>query len=133
MTFNDIGARIRDLRKARGFNQDELAELASLNRVTVAKYESGKVEPGAMALSRIANALEVSADELLGRSTPGETDDDDAWAIRERMRRDPEYRLLYSAAEKATPDHLRAAAAMLKSLETPAWPGEETEPQEFPE
>ena len=52
----------------RGLNQEELAELASLNRVTVAKYESGRVEPGAQALARIADALEVSSDMLLGRS-----------------------------------------------------------------
>ena len=68
MSYFDTGEKIRDLRKERGLNQDQLAELASLNRVTIAKYESGRVEPGAQALSRIADALEVSADVLLGRS-----------------------------------------------------------------
>jgi len=68
MAFFDTGAKIRELRKARNLNQDQLAELSSLNRVTVAKYESGKVEPGAQALSRIADALEVSTDVLLGRA-----------------------------------------------------------------
>ena len=64
----DTGERIREMRKLRGLNQEELAELASLNRVTVAKYESGRVEPGAQAPARIADALEVSTDALLGRS-----------------------------------------------------------------
>ena len=68
MAYFDTGGKIRELRKERGLNQDQLAELASLNRVTIAKYESGKVEPGAQALSRIADALEVSSDVLLGRS-----------------------------------------------------------------
>lgn len=68
MAYFDTGEKIRELRKERGLNQDQLAELASLNRVTVAKYESGRVEPGAQALSRIADALEVSTDVLLGRS-----------------------------------------------------------------
>lgn len=67
----DIGDRIREIRKSRNLNQDQLAELAILNRVTVAKYEAGKVEPGAKALSRIADALSVSVDELLGRDTLG--------------------------------------------------------------
>ena len=67
MTYIDVGDRIRDARKRMGLNQEELAEMARLNRVTVAKYESGKVEPGAQALSRIADALEVTVDELLGR------------------------------------------------------------------
>ena len=68
MAYFDTGGKIRDLRKERGLNQDQLAELASLNRVTIAKYESGRVEPGAQALARIADALEVSTDVLLGRS-----------------------------------------------------------------
>ena len=68
MPIIDTGERIREVRKARGLNQDQLAELASLNRVTVAKYESGRIEPGAQALARIADALDVSVDALLGRS-----------------------------------------------------------------
>lgn len=64
---NEIGKRIAELRRERGLNQEELAELALLHRVTVAKYESGQVEPGALAIGRIADALGVSADELLCR------------------------------------------------------------------
>lgn len=118
MTLYDVGERIRIRRKALGMNQDELAELASLNRVTIAKYESGKVEPGAQALSRIADALETSVDALLGRNVDQDApdQDDEAMAIRERLRRDPAYRLLFSAADTASPEHLKAAAAMLKAL-----------------
>lgn len=63
----NIGKRIAELRRERGMNQEELAELAMLHRVTVAKYETGQVEPGAQAIGRIADALGVSADELLCR------------------------------------------------------------------
>lgn len=125
MSF-DVGERIREFRKQAGLNQDQIAELSSLNRVTVAKYESGKVEPGAKALSRIADALEVSVDTLLGRSTDEAklANQDEAWAIRERLRRDPAYRLLFDAADNASPEHLRAAAAMLKALEPKEGDGE---------
>lgn len=61
----DVAGNIRKLRIAAHLSQDQLAELACLNRVTVAKYESGRVEPGAQALSRIAIALGVSVDSLL--------------------------------------------------------------------
>lgn len=64
----DIGNKIAELRRERGLNQEQLAELALLSRVTIAKYESGRVEPGAQALSRIADALEVSTDTILGRT-----------------------------------------------------------------
>ena len=67
MSF-EIGKRIAELRKEHGLNQEQLSELALLSRVTIAKYESGRVEPGAQALSRIADALEVTTDVLLGRS-----------------------------------------------------------------
>lgn len=64
---NDIGKRIAAIRRERGYNQEELAEMANLHRVTLAKYETGTVEPGALALSRIADALDVTTDELLCR------------------------------------------------------------------
>ena len=66
--IKDIGDRIADIRREKGLNQDELAELSTLSRISIARYESGRVEPGAKALSRIADALEVSTDVLLGRS-----------------------------------------------------------------
>lgn len=64
----DIGKRIASIRRERGFNQEELSEMARINRVTLARYETGTIEPGAMALSRIADALNVSTDELLCRT-----------------------------------------------------------------
>lgn len=64
----DIGRRIAEVRKERGYNQDQLAEMAMLNRVTLARYETGVIEPGVLALGRIADALGVSADELMCRT-----------------------------------------------------------------
>lgn len=63
----DIGQRIAELRRERGLKQDELAELSTLSRISIARYEAGKIEPGARALGRIAEALGVSTDALLGR------------------------------------------------------------------
>jgi transcriptional regulator with XRE-family HTH domain len=116
MAFNDVAERIRMFRRNMDMSQDELAELASLNRVTIAKYEAGKVEPGAMALARIADALETSVDALLGRDSSDQPPGDEADRIRERMRRDPSFRLLFNAAEKVKTEHIELAAAMLKAL-----------------
>ena len=63
----DVGKRIAELRRERGFNQEQLAEMAMLNRVTLARYETGVIEPGAFAIGRIADALGVSTDEILCR------------------------------------------------------------------
>lgn len=72
MAYLEVGDNIREIRKLRGLNQDQLAEMACLNRVTIAKYESGKVEPGAKALGRIADALEVMVCKTVCKNTaPG--------------------------------------------------------------
>lgn len=63
----DIGKRVAELRRERGYSQEQLAEMAMLNRVTLARYETGVIEPGALALSRIADALGTTTDELLCR------------------------------------------------------------------
>ena len=69
----DIGNRIAEIRVARGLTQDELAELSTLSRISIARYETGKIEPGAKALGRIAEALEIPTDILLGREETPET------------------------------------------------------------
>lgn len=63
----DIGKRIAQMRRERGYNQEQLAEMAMISRVTLARYETGAIEPGALAIGRIADALGVSTDELLCR------------------------------------------------------------------
>lgn len=117
--LREIGDCIREARKNAGLNQEQLSELSRLNRVTIAKYESGKIEPGAQALTRIADALGVTVDELLGRKQLHPPETEETFALREKMRRDPAFRLLFAAADKASPEHIKAAAAMLKSLEGP--------------
>lgn len=110
----DIGNRIAEIRRQRGLNQDELAELSTISRISIARYETGKFEPGAKALARIADALEVSTDVLLGRTEEAESERD---TVSEHIRNDPNLRILFAQAKNAKPEHIRAAAAMLKSLE----------------
>lgn len=118
MPIIDTGERIRALRQQRNLNQEQLAELANLNRVTIAKYESGRVEPGAQALARIADAMDVTVDEILGRQESETKQEDlDVLALREQLRRDPNTRILFDAAMKAKPEHIRAAVAVLESFD----------------
>ena len=105
-------ARLRKLRK---MTQDEFAELCGLSRISIARYEaSGEVSRASA--ERIAKACHVSVSYVLG--DVGETtEDDEVWNIRERLRADPDMRALFSAATKATPEHIRAVTATLKALE----------------
>lgn len=60
-----IGARIRELRRARGMSSLELARRAGLHRPNVARLESGKREPKLSTIARCAAALEVPLLDVL--------------------------------------------------------------------
>lgn len=61
-----IGRRIARIRKARGLTQAELAERIDTIQAMVSDYESDRRRLYAQVLVRIAQALSVSVDELLG-------------------------------------------------------------------
>ena len=64
--------RLRAARDLRGVSQEELAGRCSLQQPVVSQYESGARRPSFANLRRLADALEVSADYLVGRTkTPG--------------------------------------------------------------
>lgn len=113
MLYADVGDSIREARKRAGLNQEELAELARLNRVTIAKYEAGKVEPGAQALSRIADALDVTVDELLGRSAPDEAP---KTIIIDNQPKTEEARLLVSGVDRMPEADRKKAVDIMKMV-----------------
>lgn len=59
-----LGQRIKQLRKERGWTQRELEQRAGLENRNLTRYESDKVRPRLESLTKIAEALEVSVDEL---------------------------------------------------------------------
>jgi transcriptional regulator with XRE-family HTH domain len=61
-----FGKRVRELRKARGWTQEELAEAADLHENYVSRLETGEQEPGLFVILRLARAFEMSAGEVLG-------------------------------------------------------------------
>ena len=61
-----IGANIRFYRKKRGYTQEKLAEQADINEKLIGFYETGKRIPPVINLIAIAEALEVTVDELCG-------------------------------------------------------------------
>ena len=111
-----LADKIRSLRKAKGFSQAQMARKLHITQGAISQWENGITVPAADQLVTLAEVFEITVDELLGRDQE-QPEEDEAWAIRERLRRDPAYRLLFDAADSASPEHLRAAAAMLKALE----------------
>lgn len=61
----DIGARIRAVRRERGMTQDELADQVGVSRSAVAQWETGRTGQVTGNLSRIAGALGVNVEYLM--------------------------------------------------------------------
>ncbi len=61
-----LGQRLARIRTERGFTQVELAQKASTIQAVISDYERGRVRPHAVMLGQLAQALGVTADELLG-------------------------------------------------------------------
>ena len=62
----DFGKQLAVLRKAAGYTQQQLAEECGVSRRVIAYYETESPHPPANLLVDLANALDVSTDELLG-------------------------------------------------------------------
>jgi transcriptional regulator with XRE-family HTH domain len=61
-----LAANLRRLREARGLSQQQAAKLAELPRPTWATLESGSANPTLSVLLRVAAALQVPIEELIG-------------------------------------------------------------------
>jgi transcriptional regulator with XRE-family HTH domain len=59
-----FGKRVRELRTARGFSQEELADRAGLHYTYVGGIERGERNPALVNIGRIAAALGISLAEL---------------------------------------------------------------------
>ena len=62
---------IKNLRLKKGWTQQKLAEAAGVSYVTITKIEQGRSkEPTIQSMIKLADALDVSLDALVGRIFP---------------------------------------------------------------
>ncbi|PHR90774.1 MAG: XRE family transcriptional regulator [Blastopirellula sp.] len=73
-TQSIFSQRLKKMRELRKFNQEQLADKAGLPSTAVSHFESGARKPSFENLRKLADALEVSIDYLMGRvnETTGE-------------------------------------------------------------
>ena len=65
-TLEGFGARLKEIRAGRGLTQAELGDRVGVSQRVVAYYEQDDAQPPGALLVDLAQALGVSADELLG-------------------------------------------------------------------
>lgn len=63
--MEEFGQKLREVRTAKGYTQQALAEKLYVTRQTVSRWESGNRYPDLETLKKISAELEVSVDELL--------------------------------------------------------------------
>ena len=61
--FNE---NLKTARERKGISQKDMAEIIGVAKSTYSLYESGNREPNVQTIKKIADILNVSADELLG-------------------------------------------------------------------
>lgn len=66
MTGCNVGERIRELRKQRGWTQAQLADKIGVTKSVISFYERQDRAPSPEVLIKFANLFDVSADYLLG-------------------------------------------------------------------
>ena len=63
-----LADNIKRIRKKSGFTQEKLARLANISNNTLVKIEMGMAkEPTITTIQKLADALDISIDELVGR------------------------------------------------------------------
>ena len=63
-----VGERLKELRTEKGIGQNKLASDLSLSNASISFWETGKQEPSASALLKLAQYFGVSVDYILGLS-----------------------------------------------------------------
>jgi transcriptional regulator with XRE-family HTH domain len=61
-----MGANVRRLRTSAGLTQGQLAERADMADATISRIERGRLDPSSTLVSKLAHALRVKTDDLLG-------------------------------------------------------------------
>jgi len=61
-----FGQRLREVRRARGLSQEELAFKAGLHRTYVSSAERGQRNVGLVNVERLAQALDIDIRDLFG-------------------------------------------------------------------
>jgi transcriptional regulator with XRE-family HTH domain len=99
---SQFACRLREARDVRGLNQGQLAARAGLPATAISHFEADARKPSFDSLRRLANALDVTTDWLLGR-----TDDPGSSGPTTQLHRD---------LQNMTDDDLATVQLLVKAL-----------------
>lgn len=76
-----IGERVKEARANKNLTQEELGNMIGVSKVSICGYETGNRTPTMAMFLKLADALDVTVDYLLGREIKAICDEDDAYTI----------------------------------------------------
>lgn len=94
-----IGDNIRKYRNKKGLTQIELATISLCSESSIRKYEKGIRIPGSAILNKIAAALDISINDLIGDNPQNQLDIAREQIDENSKRNDIEYNQLYNSIE----------------------------------
>ena len=113
MTMYD---RIRELRIKEGLSQEELAKKTGYSsRSMISRIENGEVDLSQSKIKLMASTLHTTTDYLMDGTT--QSDPYSTIVSEEDLETDENKKILFRLAKKAKPEAIRAAVAVLKSME----------------
>ena len=62
--LNKLSERIVEIRKSKGFTQEQLAERAAIDRVALANIETGRRRPTVITIYKLSAALQVNVHDF---------------------------------------------------------------------
>jgi transcriptional regulator with XRE-family HTH domain len=65
-----MGLRLKKLRQDRGLSQNDIVRLTGIPKSTYLRWEWGQGAPPLLSAIQLADALEITLDELAGREPP---------------------------------------------------------------
>jgi transcriptional regulator with XRE-family HTH domain len=67
--MNSLGDRIKEIRKQKGWSQNELSQKAGVSYAQLSRYEIKGSQPPAEVLNKLADALDTTVDYLINGDT----------------------------------------------------------------
>lgn len=113
----DIGARIRKERERRGWTQEEMATRCGYqSKTSISKIESAGDDISSKKVRLIANVLNVPVSYLMGWEATNHAVDKELAELLNSIRDKEEMKMLFKAAQDATPEQLQEVASFLNYL-----------------
>lgn len=107
-----------EIRNRKGMRDSSVAATSGIAHSTFSDWKSGKSEPKTAKLIKIADALGVSLEELLGTQKEYFLDAETA-AIAQEVHDRPELKAMFNQLRKASPDSIRLAAEVIEKIARP--------------